>query len=241
MHQIVTGFHGRANELEMLRQLDRERTLPRGRSAGPGRHRQTMLAARLAEDLTAESERVYWRSLRNAPPASEWLADAIGFLSDHRVLPPDGEARRTVRHCQRVGSIEWPAPAQAARAHRHSLWHGLSGEGPLLSSGGVHGTVKLWSVASGECLATMVGRTGAVRGGGSQLGWAMARQCWPGRHGQSLGGRQWPASNDLVRSQRWGPECCVQWGRIPAGQWWIRCHGQTMGHDQRRCAVHTPA
>src|SRR5262249_25953302 len=38
--------------------------------------------------------RVYWRSLRNAPPVTEWLAGAIGFLSDYEVLPPPSESER---------------------------------------------------------------------------------------------------------------------------------------------------
>src|SRR6202011_3847393 len=38
--------------------------------------------------------RVYWRSLRNAPPVSEWLAGAIGFLSDQQLVPPPAESER---------------------------------------------------------------------------------------------------------------------------------------------------
>src|SRR5207245_8314159 len=39
-------------------------------------------------------ERVYWRSLRDAPPVSEWLSGAIGFLSDQQVVPPAAESAR---------------------------------------------------------------------------------------------------------------------------------------------------
>src|SRR5207245_1277755 len=37
---------------------------------------------------------VYWRSLRDAPPPLEWLAGAIGFLSDQQVVPPATESER---------------------------------------------------------------------------------------------------------------------------------------------------
>ena len=37
---------------------------------------------------------MYWRSLRDAPPVGEWLAGAIGFLSDQQLVPPAGEAER---------------------------------------------------------------------------------------------------------------------------------------------------
>ena len=55
---------------------------------------KTSLAARLAQDVAPSFERVYWRSLRNAPPVSEWLAGAIGFLSDQQVVPPPSESER---------------------------------------------------------------------------------------------------------------------------------------------------
>ena len=50
--------------------------------------------ARLAQELAPGFERVYWRSLRNAPPVGEWLAGAIGFLSDQQLVPPAAESER---------------------------------------------------------------------------------------------------------------------------------------------------
>jgi hypothetical protein len=41
----------------------------------------------LAQSVAPAFERVYWRSLRNAPPVNEWLAGAIGFLSDQQSAP----------------------------------------------------------------------------------------------------------------------------------------------------------
>ena len=55
---------------------------------------KTSLAAKLAHDVAPSFERVYWRSLRNAPPTTEWLAGAIGFLSDQQLVPPASESER---------------------------------------------------------------------------------------------------------------------------------------------------
>src|SRR5207249_10421620 len=46
------------------------------------------------KDVAPSSHRVSWRNMRNAPPVSEWLADAIGFLSGQQVIAPRGEAAR---------------------------------------------------------------------------------------------------------------------------------------------------
>jgi predicted ATPase len=61
---------------------------------GMGGIGKTSLAARLAQDVAPSFERVYWRSLRDAPPVSDWLAGAIGFLSDQRLVPQASESER---------------------------------------------------------------------------------------------------------------------------------------------------
>src|SRR5205085_12478910 len=61
---------------------------------GMGGVGKTSLAARLAQDVALDLERVYWRSLRDAPPVTDWLAGAIGFLSDQQRVPPTTEAER---------------------------------------------------------------------------------------------------------------------------------------------------
>ena len=48
---------------------------------GMGGIGKTMLAARAAQDVARHFERVYWRSMRNAPPFEEWLAGAIDVLA----------------------------------------------------------------------------------------------------------------------------------------------------------------
>src|SRR5262249_3506303 len=50
--------------------------------------------ARMAEQVAPSFERVYWRSLRNAPPVGEWLAGAIAFLSDQRRVAPATESEQ---------------------------------------------------------------------------------------------------------------------------------------------------
>jgi WD40 repeat protein len=88
----TTGFVGRAEELVQLQRwvLDE-----RGRLVavlGMGGIGKTSLAARLAQTVAPNFERVYWRNVRNAPPVSEWLAGAIVFLSDQQVVPPRSES-----------------------------------------------------------------------------------------------------------------------------------------------------
>ena len=61
---------------------------------GMGGIGKTTLTARVAQDVTGSFERVYWRSVRDAPPPAEWLATAIGFLSDQQLVPPASEAER---------------------------------------------------------------------------------------------------------------------------------------------------
>jgi WD40 repeat protein/DNA-binding XRE family transcriptional regulator len=87
-------FVGRANELALLQSWvlqDRRRVIALLGFGGIGK---TILAAKLAQTAAARFERVYWRSLRNAPTVNEWLAGAIDFLSDHQVVPPSTESEQ---------------------------------------------------------------------------------------------------------------------------------------------------
>ena len=90
----TTDFVGRADELALMRGWVLDERCRLVAIVGMGGIGKTSLAARLAQDVAASFERVYWRSLRDAPPVSEWLAGAIGFLSDQQVVPPAAESER---------------------------------------------------------------------------------------------------------------------------------------------------
>jgi transcriptional regulator with XRE-family HTH domain len=90
----VLGFVGRAEELTTLREWVLDTRCRLAALLGMGGIGKTVLAARLAQDIAPNFERLYWRSLRDAPPIGEWLAGAIGFLSGQQVVPPEGEAAR---------------------------------------------------------------------------------------------------------------------------------------------------
>ena len=90
----VLRFLGRTGELEKLQQwlvVERTRLVA---VLGMGGIGKTMVVARLALDVASTFERVYWRSMRNAPPLIDWLGGAIAFLSDQSPMPPEGEAQR---------------------------------------------------------------------------------------------------------------------------------------------------
>ena len=90
----TAGFVGRAEELEVLHDWVLDGRCRLIAVLGMGGIGKTSLAARVAQNVAPSFERVYWRSLRNAPPVSEWLAGAIGFLSDQQLVPPPSESER---------------------------------------------------------------------------------------------------------------------------------------------------
>jgi WD40 repeat protein/transcriptional regulator with XRE-family HTH domain len=100
----TTAFVGRAEELTLLRGWVLEERCRLVAILGFGGIGKTTLAARLAQEVVASFERVYWRSLRNAPPLSEWLAGAISFLSDQELVPPPSESERITELLQLLRS-----------------------------------------------------------------------------------------------------------------------------------------
>jgi WD40 repeat protein/transcriptional regulator with XRE-family HTH domain len=90
----TAGFVGRAAEVALLRRWVLDEHCRLLAVLGMGGIGKTSLAARLAQEVALSFERVYWRSLRDAPAVSEWLAGAIGFLSDQQVVPPAAESER---------------------------------------------------------------------------------------------------------------------------------------------------
>ena len=109
----VLGFVGRTEELITVRDWVLQQRCRLLVARGGGGIGKTTLAARLAQDVAPTFERVYWRSLRDAPPTSEWLGGAIGFLSDQRA----GAARG--RSCAAHGASSTPPrAAQSAGARQ---------------------------------------------------------------------------------------------------------------------------
>jgi WD40 repeat protein len=77
----VSAFHGREAELSILQHWvmdDRCRLITLTGMGGIGK---TALSVKLAEQVQAEFEFVIWRSLRNAPPIQELLADLLNVLA----------------------------------------------------------------------------------------------------------------------------------------------------------------
>src|SRR5262249_50686593 len=87
-------FVGRGSELALLRHWVLDERCRLVALVGMGGIGKTRLAARLAQDVAPSFERGDWRSVRNAPPVTDWLAGAIGFLSDHQLLPPESEVEQ---------------------------------------------------------------------------------------------------------------------------------------------------
>src|SRR6266545_2379391 len=90
----TSSFHGRTAELATLRSWIGAERVRLVALLGMGGIGKTSLAAQLARELAPAFEAIYWRSLRNAPPVEEWLAGAIGLLSDQQRVPPAAESER---------------------------------------------------------------------------------------------------------------------------------------------------
>ncbi|HTD77542.1 MAG TPA: NACHT domain-containing protein, partial [Chloroflexota bacterium] len=90
----TVGFVDRTGELALLRHWVLNERCRLVALLGMGGIGKTSLAARVAQDVASNFERVYWRSLRDAPPVGEWLSGAIGLLSDRTLVPPSAESER---------------------------------------------------------------------------------------------------------------------------------------------------
>jgi WD40 repeat protein/transcriptional regulator with XRE-family HTH domain len=86
----TTTLFGRTEELAALTGWTQDEHTHLIALLGMGGIGKTALAARLAQELVSRFEYVYWRSLHNALPVEEWLADALGLLSGQQTVPPDG-------------------------------------------------------------------------------------------------------------------------------------------------------
>jgi WD40 repeat protein len=90
-------FFGRASEQALLsRWVDEERSRVVA-VLGLGGIGKSLLAARVAHDLAPSFERVFWRSLRDAPTPGEWIGEAVGYLAPNdpcRAQDQSVQARR---------------------------------------------------------------------------------------------------------------------------------------------------
>ena len=72
----------------------------------------------------------------------------------------------------------------------------LTGDGRLLASGSIDGTVKLWEAARWAAVGHAAGPHGSSLGSGAERGWAAAGRAaaWTGRSGcgRCRAGSRWP-------------------------------------------------
>ncbi|WP_333323274.1 WD40 domain-containing protein, partial [Microcoleus sp. T3_A4] len=83
---IVPVFFGRTDELTTLKQWILQDSCHLVALLGMGGIGKTALSVNLAQQIQDEFDYIIWRSLRNAPPIKEILADLIIFLSDQREI-----------------------------------------------------------------------------------------------------------------------------------------------------------
>ncbi|MFN7715457.1 MAG: NB-ARC domain-containing protein [Pseudanabaenaceae cyanobacterium] len=82
-----TLFYGRTGELATAKRWLLEEGCRLVGILGMGGIGKTAFAIKLAEAVQGEFDYVIWRSLRNAPPAREFLGDVVAFLSGQTVDP----------------------------------------------------------------------------------------------------------------------------------------------------------
>jgi transcriptional regulator with XRE-family HTH domain len=80
----ISFFYGREKELTNLERAIAEKGCKLLCLLGMGGMGKTALAVKSAKQIQGQFEFVFWRSLRNAPPPEDLLADSIQFLSEQQ-------------------------------------------------------------------------------------------------------------------------------------------------------------
>ena len=94
----VSIFYGRETEMDILTQWvlhDRCKLITLLGMGGMGK---TTLSVKLAEQIQSEFEFLFWRSLRNAPPAEEVLTELIHFLSNYQEIDLPATVEGKIAH-----------------------------------------------------------------------------------------------------------------------------------------------
>jgi transcriptional regulator with XRE-family HTH domain len=99
----VAGFLGRASERALLRQWVLDQGSRLVAVLGLGGIGKSLLGTRVAHDLAPSFERVFWRSLRDAPTPGDWLTEALGFLAPDDPPEPGGEPALLRRFLELLG------------------------------------------------------------------------------------------------------------------------------------------